>query len=503
MNALAKKITPPQPPEIIAAVDLGSNSFHMIIARINRRDLYTLDRLRETIRLAAGLDKNNRLTAKAQRRALDCLKRFGQRIAAIPPGGVRAVGTNTLRRTQNAKSFLQRAQQALGHPIEIIGGREEARLIYLGVAHSLADDAGKRLVVDIGGGSTELIIGERFEPLHTESLQMGCVTSSLNHFPGGAITLASMRRAEIAAQQELQVIAGQYRAIGWANCIGSSGTINAIQEIIAANRWSPDGVTLPSLKKLRKHLLAAGHINRLQLPGLRSDRAPVLPGGVAILLAVFESLDIERMHATGGALREGLLYDLLGRIRHKDIRDHSVTRLSIQHHVDTGQAKRVEQTALRCLKQLPQWKLDSYQPMLGWGARLHEIGLAVSHSQYHKHGAYLVEHSDMPGFSRQEQQLLATLILGQRNKFPLSVHADQQTERAKAAKRLCVLLRLAVLLNRSRSRQPLPKFSITAKGDVLQINFPAGWLNKHPLTQADLAQEIKYLKAAKIKLKTE
>lgn len=500
MSALAKKITPP-PPEIIAAVDLGSNSFHLVIARITRGKLYILDRLRETTRIAAGLDKNNRLTAQAQRRALDCLKRFGQRIAAIAPGSVRAVGTNTLRRAQNAKSFLQRAQQALGHPIEIIGGREEARLIYLGVSHSLADDAGKRLVVDIGGGSTELIIGERFEPLHMESLQMGCVTSSLSHFSGGAITPASMRRAEIAAQQELQNLTRHYRSIGWTNCIGSSGTINAIQEIIAANRWSLDGITRSSLKKLRKHLLTAGHVNRLQLPGLRSDRAPVLPGGVAILLAVFESLDIEQMHATGGALREGLLYDLLGRIRHKDIRDHSVARLSIQYHVDTDQAKRTEQTALRCLKQLPQWKLDSYQPMLGWSARLHEIGLAISHSQYHKHGAYLVEHSDMPGFSRQEQQLLATLILGQRNKFPLAVFTDLQAERARAAKRLCILLRLAVLLNRSRSRQPLPKFSITAKGDVLQINFPAGWLNKHPLTQADLAQEIKYLKAAKIRLR--
>ncbi len=497
---MTKKITPAPPPEIVAAVDLGSNSFHMIIARIKRKDFYTLDRMRETVRLAAGIDKNNRLTAQAQRRALDCLKRFGQRIAAIAPGSVRAVGTNTLRRAHNAQSFLQRAQQALGHPIEIIGGREEARLIYLGVAHSLADDAGKRLVVDIGGGSTELTIGERFEPLYMESLQMGCVTSSLSHFPGGAITAVSMRRAEIAAQQKLQNLSGHYRRIGWTDCIGSSGTINAIQDIIAANRWDRDGITLASLKKLRKRLLTAGHVNRLQLPGLRGDRAPVLPGGVAILLAVFESLDIERMRVTGGALREGLLYDLLGRIRHQDIRDRSVTRLSIQYHADTDQAKRVEQTAMRCLKQLPQWKLDAYQPILGWSARLHEIGLAVSHSQYHKHGAYLLEHSDLPGFSRQEQQLLAALILGQRSKFPVAVFAELPTKQTLAAKHLCILLRLAVLLNRSRSRQPLPKFSITAKGDNLQIKFPVGWLRKHPLTQADLAQEMKYLKAAKIKL---
>ena len=503
MTTVAKKTAPTQPLEMIAAVDLGSNSFHLVIARIQRGKLYILDRLRETTRLAAGLESDQRLTAEVQRRALDSLKRFGQRLAVLPQGSVRAVGTNTLRHARNAEQFLRRAQQALGHPIEVVGGQEEARLIYLGVAHSLAEQSGKRLVVDIGGGSTELIIGKGFEPLHMESLQMGCVTSSMTHFPGGAITADSMRRAGIVAQQELLNITERYRSIGWTHCIGSSGTVNAILDIITAHGWSPDCITLPSLKKLRKHLIAAGHVKRLRLPGLRADRAPVLPGGLAILLAVFESLGLERMYAASGALREGLLYDLLGRIRHQDIRERSVVCLAAQYQADAAQAKRVEQTALHCLQQLPQWNLHPYQILLGWSARLHEIGLAVSHSQYHKHSAYLAEHSDLPGFSRQDQRLLAILLLGQRNKFPVTTLAELQPERAQIAKRLCILLCIATLLQRSRSSKLLPDFSVTAKGAALHLKFPRGWLARHPLTQADLIQEIKYLSAAKIKLKAE
>lgn len=500
---MAKKTATQQPPEIIAAVDLGSNSFHLVIARIQRGKLYILDRLRETTRIAAGLEGDQRLTAETQRRALDCLKRFGQRLAVLPHGSVRAVGTNTLRRARNAEFFLRRAQQALRHPIEVVGGQEEARLIYLGVAHSLAEQSGKRLVVDIGGGSTEIIIGKGFEPLQMESLQMGCVTTSMAHFPGGAITADSMRRAEIAAQQELLNITERFRSVGWSHCVGSSGSVNAILDIIIAHGWSPDCITLPSLKKLRKRLIAAGHIKRLRLPGLRADRAAVLPGGLAILLAVFESLGLERMYAASGAMREGLLYDLLGRIRHQDIRERSVARLATQYQTDTAQAKRVQQTTLHCLEQLPQWNLQPYQTLLGWSARLHEIGLAVSHSQYHKHSAYLAENSDLPGFSRQDQRLLAILLLGLRNKFPVAALAELQLERAQIAKRLCILLRIATLLHRSRSSKLLPDFSITSKGATVRLKFPKGWLARHPLTQADLILEIKYLSTAKIKLKAE
>jgi len=499
---VSRKSVPAKLPDVLAAVDLGSNSFHMIIARVVNGQLHTLDRLREMVQLGAGLNKKNYLSEVAQQRAIACLQRFGQRLSSMPKGSVRAVGTNTLRQAQNAKQFLSAAQQALGHSIEVIGGGEEARLIYLGVAHSLADDAGRRLVIDIGGGSTEFIIGERFEPLHMNSLEVGCVSSSLRHFPNGIISRANMQRAEIAAQQELQSIAAHYRAIGWKTCIGASGTINAIRDVVRANNWSENLITLAGLRKLRKYMLAAGNVQTLNLPGLRSERAAVFPGGVAILLAAFESLGIEQMACSDGALREGLLYDLLGRIRHEDIREHTVAALSTRYHVDIGQARRVEQTAQLVLKPLIRiWGLKNHATLLSWAARLHEIGLSVSHSQYHKHGAYLIANSDMPGFSREDQQLVAALILGQRSKFPLPVFQDFANGLCDTAQRLCIILRLAVLLNRSRSKQPLPKISFTEIAKTLHMKFPRGWLNEHPLTRADLAQEAKYLKPAKVNLK--
>ncbi len=489
-------------PDTLAAVDLGSNSFHMIIARVTEGNLHTLDRLREMVQLGTGLNKKNQLSEDVQHRAIECLQRFGQRLRDMPPGSVRAVGTNTLRLAQNARGFLSAAQQALGHPIEIIGGGEEARLIYLGVAHSLADDAGRRLVIDIGGGSTEFIIGERFEPLHMESLEMGCVNSSLRHFPNGIISRTNMQHAEIAAQQELQSIAAHYRAIGWKSCIGASGTINAILDVLRANSWSDSVITLTSLRKLRKHLITAGNVRALNLPGLRNERAAVFPGGVAILLAAFASLGIESMTASDGALREGLLYDLLGRIRHEDIRERTVAALTGRYHVDIQQAARVEQTALLSLKQLAKiWDLKEHMTILSWAARLHEIGLAVSHNQYHKHGAYLIYNSDMPGFSRQDQQLLAAIILGQRGKFPSLVFQELPDGLSDVARQLCILLRLAVLLNRGRSEQPLPKISFVDSDTKLEIKFPKDWLDEHPLTRADLAQEVKYLKVTMLNLK--
>lgn len=488
-------------PDTLAAVDLGSNSFHMIIARVAAGQLHTLDRLREMVQLGTGLDKKNQLSEAVQQRAIECLQRFGQRLRGMPTGSVRAVGTNTLRQAQNSKEFLNAAQKALGHPIEIIGGGEEARLIYLGVAHNLADDSGRRLVIDIGGGSTEFIIGERFEPLHMESLEMGCVSSSLRHFPNGIISRATMRRAEIAAQQELQSLAAHYRTIGWKTCIGASGTINTILDVVRTNNWG-EQITLINLRKLRKQLITAGNVKTLSLPGLRSERAAVFPGGVAILLAAFESLNIADMIASDGALREGLLYDLLGRIRHEDIRERTVAVLSARYHVDVEQAQRVEQTALISLKSLATiWDFKKHLTILSWAARLHEVGLAVSHNQYHRHGAYLIGNSDMPGFSRQDQQLVAALIIGQRGKFPLAVFHEFLNELPDMTQRLCIMLRLAVLLNRSRSEQPLPRISFAVIDQTLQMKFPKNWLNDHPLTRADLTQEVKYLKATNLNLK--
>lgn len=480
----------------LAGIDLGSNSFHMVVARVLQGQLHVVDRMRDRVQLAAGLDGHRELTPAAQQQALTCLERFGERVRDFPAGTVRAVGTNTLRVAKNARPFLERAETALGHPIEIISGREEARLVYLGVAHDLSDDAGRRLVVDIGGGSTECIVGERFEALQTDSLYMGCVSYSQRFFGNGKIRREDFRQAEIAALLELQSIERRYRSIGWDQAIGSSGTVVAVNQVLLENGWSDDGITFKGLRRLRKALVAAGSIDQLRLPGLPADRAAVFPGGVAILLAIFESFGLERMVAATGALREGLLYDLLGRIRHEDVRDRTIRNFSQRYHVDVEQAGRVERTALNLLEQVAtEWELAGplARQFLSWASRLHEIGLSLAHTGYHKHSAYLIEHADMPGFSREDQLMLALLVKNHRRKFSREDFRRLPNHLIKAAQRLCVLLRLAVSLNRSRTPTRLPRIHLWARGGTLQLSFPDGWFDEHPLTRADLEEESKRL----------
>jgi len=487
-----KPAAPTRPPEAVAAVDLGSNSFHMVVARVVQGQIHVIDRIREGVRLAAGLDAQRELDAASRTRALECLQRFGQRLRGVAPERVRAVGTNTFRQARNTRPFLARAERALGHTIDVIPGREEARLIYLGVAHDLADDAGRRLVIDIGGGSTECIIGEHFEPLETNSLYMGCVGYSLRFFPGGRIRAADLERAQIAARLELQTIERRYRALGWQECLGSSGTALHVAALLRENGWGRDGITAKGLRKLAKALVAAGNIGRLSLRGLDPSRLAVLPGGVAILQAIVEGLGIDLMTPASGALREGLLYDLLGRIRHDDVRDQTIRRWSERHHVDREQAGRVERTAIACLHQVARpWRLDvqASQQLLSWAAQLHEVGLSLAFTGYHKHSAYLVTHGDMPGFSIEDQRVLAALLLGQRRKFPAEALEALPADRREATSRLCLLLRLSVSLNRSRSPITAPRFTLRASARGLDMVFPKGWLEHRPLTRADLRED--------------
>ncbi|OOG26799.1 exopolyphosphatase [Thioalkalivibrio denitrificans] len=491
-------------PEVVAAVDLGSNSFHMIVARVQQGHVHMLDRLRETVRLAAGLDARDNLTEEAMERALGCLERFGQRVRDLPQGAVRAVGTNTLRKARNASEFMARAAAALGHPIEVIGGHEEARLIYLGVSHALADDGGRRLVVDIGGGSTELIIGERFEPLHGESLYMGCVSFSRLYFPQGRITETGWRTADIAARLELQPLERPFRALGWKDALGASGTLLAVERVLRELGWAQGGVTLEGLHRLREAILSAGDVSRLDLSGLSDDRKPVFPGGVAVLLAIFEALGIESMQVSDGALREGLVYDLLGRISHEDVRTRTIEGLMGRFQVDAAHAERVETTARGLLEQVGEdWEMDEdAADTLSWAARLHELGLAIAHAGYHKHGAYLLANADLAGFSRQGQQWLALLVLAHRRKFP--VKAIEQTvprELRPRLTRLAVLLRLAVLFRRSRSDVAPELQSLATGRNSVKLVFAPGWLDAHPLTRADLDRERDFLKVAGMKLK--
>jgi len=488
--------------EPVAAVDLGSNSFHMVVAKVERGHLRVLDRMRERVVLGAGIDDAGLLTEDTQRRALDCIGRFGQRLRDVPRANVRAVGTNALRMAKNARQFLARAERALGHPIEVIPGREEARLIWLGVAHSQPASPARRLVVDIGGGSTEVIVGERFEPLRTESLYMGCVSWTLRHFPDGRITRKAFRRARIAARLEVQTIARACAALGWESCLGSSGTILSIAEALRLHR-AEDAITPAGIRWLRDEMLGAERIDRIEIDGLEPERVQVLPGGLAILWALFDGLGIERIRPAQGALREGVLFDLVGRIRHEDVRDRTIRAFCDRHHVDSEQASRVERSALRFLDAASgPWKLagDEVRSVLSWAVRLHEVGLTVAYTGHHKHGAYLLQHSDMPGFSRQEQEVLAAIVRFHRRRVVRTAFATLVEPWRDAALRLCVLLRLAVRLNRSRSPRRLPVVRLHVRRDALSLRFPRGWLARHPLTKADLEEEARELATSAFRL---
>ncbi len=473
-------------------MDLGSNSFHMVVARVEQGHVHVVDRLKERVGLAAGLDDNGDLTPEAQRRALACLARFGQRLRDMPARNVRAVGTNALRRACNVRQFLARAEPVLGHAIEVIPGREEARLIYLGVAHARQDDPGRRLVVDIGGGSTECIIGRRFEPIVTDSLDMGCVTMSLRHFVDGRITRKSMQRAQVAARLELRPIRRRYRRLGWSVCLGSSGTILAVEQILRESGWSDHGVTRKGLRRLRDAMIDAGRSDRIELPGLDAERATVLPGGVAILSAVVEGLKITRVLPSSGALREGVVHDLLGRFGHEDARDRSIRRFARRHGADAAQAARVEATAAKLLRGVAgDWHLNGHEhrKFLAWAAQVHESGLSIAYSGHHRHGAYLVANSDLPGFARDDQTALATLVLGHRRKLQREAFDGLPGDSSRRLLRLCVLLRIAVLLHRSRTDRRAPSLQLRAHEDGLDARFPDGWLDRHPLTRADLDEE--------------
>lgn len=487
----------------LAAVDLGSNSFHLIIAREVNGGIQVLDRIKETVRLAAGLDEEKRLSAPARERAIECLTRFGARLNGIPPGRVRAVGTNTIRNTRNVRGFLRRARAALGCDIEVLPGAEEARLVYLGVAHDLADDGGRRLVVDIGGGSTEVVVGERFEVFEAESLQMGCVTFSRRFFGNGRLSRRAFERARIAARVELLAVEDRFKASGFKEAVGSSGTASATAAILGQNGWSPSGITREGLGKLESAMVDVARVEDLALPGLSDDRRAVIAGGVAVLTAVFDALELDSMEISGQALREGLLYDLIGRIHHEDVRDTTIGALQTRYAVDIPQARRVGEVADRLLTAVHEtWELDLERTRLALGhaAALHEVGLALRHSGHHKHGSYLVANSDLPGFSADEQRFLSVLVRTQRRKLTRNLFAVLPSHQVREALRLAVLLRLAVCICRSRTATAAPEFTPIPRRGRLELRFPSTTLTGRPLLHADLQVESRYLEGVGFQL---
>jgi exopolyphosphatase/guanosine-5'-triphosphate,3'-diphosphate pyrophosphatase len=486
-------------PETLAAVDLGSNSFHLEIGRVVGGQIYPLDALREVVRLGAGLTAEKRIDRATQARAMDCVAKFAERLRGFPRSAVRAVGTNALRVAKNGPLFLREARAVLGFPIEVISGREEARLIYLGVAHALPAGSERRLVVDVGGGSTEFIVGTGLEPELTESLYMGCVSYSLKFFAEGRIDKERMKAAELEARQELAGMVREYRTAGWTEAVGSSGTARSIEKILQENGYAASGLTREGLERLRSLLVKHGEADPDRIAGLRANRAPVLPGGVAILSAVFEELGIESMRVSDHALRHGVLYDLLGRVQHRDMREVTVAQFMRRYHVDAAQAERVKNLSLSIYDGLTPGAdrdEDSDRQMLDWAARLAEVGLSIAHAQYHKHSAYILSNADMPGFSRMEQARLARVVLAQRGKLAKIQDAGLDS----AGWKLVFALRTASLILRKRSDALLPFLRVSADAGGFAIDLPESWLDGNPLSASALDAERASWKAVGMQL---
>lgn len=471
----------------LGAVDLGSNSFHLAIGRVVDDQIYPLDSMKETVRLGSGLTPDKQLDGLAQDRAIAALRRFGERLKGMPPEAVRVVGTNALRVAKNAGPFLRRAEASLGFPIEVIPGREEARLIYVGVVHSLPMTDHNRLVVDIGGGSTEFIIGHKLRAKAMESLYMGCVSYTARFFPEGKVDKKSLRQAELAARGQVETIGARFEKEGWREAVGSSGTARSIAEILLKNGQAQGGITASGLAWLRDELLAAGDFRKLALEGLREDRVPVVAGGVAIMSGVFSELGIAKMTVAEGALRDGVLWDLLGRVHHRDIRDVTIEQFTRRYHVDVAQAQRVDVLARSLLKGLEKkGEVEAVAPFLDWAARLHEIGMSIAQGAYHKHSAYILANADMPGFSRQEQGYLSNLVLAQRGKL-LKMRAAFDDDPRLASLALC--LRLAVIFHRSRRSLKLPRLSLERNDGGFTLSLEARWLEANGLVSAALEAE--------------
>lgn len=485
-------------PQEIAAIDLGSNSFHMVIARIVNGALQVLGRLKQRVHLADGLDSNNMLSEEAMERGIACLALFAERLQGFPAENVCIVGTHSLRQAANAEEFLKRAAKVIPYPIEIISGHEEARLIFMGVAHT-QPEKGRKLVIDIGGGSTEMVIGEDFDPLLVESRRMGCVSFARQFFPNGTISKDNFQRARLAAAQKLENMAWQYRIQGWQAALGASGSIKAAHEVLIA-LGEKDGLITPErLELLRSEVLKYKRFSELTLPGLSEDRQAVFVPGLSILCGVFDALAIKQLRLSDGALREGVLYEMEGRFRHQDIRSRTARSLAEHYNIDREQAQRV----LSTVQQLyAQWMAQNsklvhpqLEALLNWAAMLHEVGLSINHSGMHRHSAYILQNTNLPGFNQEQQLLLATLVRFHRKGVKLDELPRLTLFKKKQYIPLIQILRLATLLNNQRQSTTTPEsLELETDGFHWILRFPKGYLQQNNLVQLDVEKEQSYWK---------
>lgn len=496
-------MTEPQRAETYAAIDLGSNSFHLLVSRREHGELRVLDRIKEMVRLGGGLDNAGRLDPETRQNALDCLARFGQRLRGIPDDNMRAVGTWTFRRMKNANAFLLAAEAKLGCSIDIIAGREEARLIYLGVSQGVSGHADRKLIIDIGGGSTEMIIGQGPDPLLLESVQFGCVSLTKRFFGTGKISLKRWNKGMEAVMAEMQELRLRYLAAGWQTAIGSSGTVLAVSEICRQAGLGDTGIERAGLEKIRDRLLQFKSTTEVQFPGLSDQRQPVLAGGLLMLMACFETLGLQKIRTSPFALREGLLYDMLGRLEQKDPRENTVLAFKRRYGVDEAQVKRVKATVTTLFEQLSAdfGLRPIHQQILGWAADLHEVGLSVSHSHYQQHSGYLVEQSDMPGFTTTEQQFIATLVRYHRRSIVGDFTQALPSRVHQALKQSLLCLRLACIFCRSRDNRTTPKLIFEVEGKSVTVKLTEAWMRAHPLTLHDLQTEMQEIRRTGISLR--
>ncbi|RJT39496.1 guanosine-5'-triphosphate,3'-diphosphate diphosphatase [Rahnella woolbedingensis] len=474
---------------LYAAIDLGSNSFHMLVVREVAGSIQTLARIKRKVRLAAGLDKQNLLSQDAMQRGWQCLKLFSERLQDIPRDQIRVVATATLRLASNADEFLGKAQEILGCPIQVISGEEEARLIYHGVAHTTGGPD-KRLVVDIGGGSTELVTGVGAQATTLFSLSMGCVTWLERYFTDRNLAKENFDQAEQAAIDMILPVAPELIANGWQICVGASGTVQALQEIMVAQGMD-ERITLPKLQQLKQRAIQCGKLEELEIEGLTLERALVFPSGLSILIAIFKTLNIEMMTLAGGALREGLVYGMLHLPIEQDIRQRTLRNLQRRYLLDNEQAERVAQLAENFSLQVAQeWKLDPRaRDLLNSACLIHEIGLSVDFKKAPHHAAYLIRHLDLPGFTPAQKKLLATLLQNQNGTLDLPLLNEQNAVPPRQAQRLCRIMRLAIIFASRRRDDTLPAVRLRANDDELSVIVPQGWLEQHPLRAEELEQE--------------
>lgn len=471
----------------LAAVDLGSNSFRLEIGRLDHGLIQRTEYIKETVRQGASLDANGLLNEHAMERGWECLARFGERLAGFDKSQVRAVATQTLREASNRDVFLKRATKLLGFQIDVIPGREEARLIYQGVARMLPQAPERRLVIDIGGRSTEMVLGQGLQANTMESWLVGSVTWSMQFFPQGLFTHANFKAAEIAAQAVLEEAFEAFGPRHWDTAYGSSGTVGAVSDVLDAAGWPVGQISLQSLDWLLERLIKAQSSDRLKIDGLRDDRRAVVGGGVSVLRAVFKLLDIDNMQVAQGALRHGVLYDLLDREHGAtDLRGRTIERLTHRFGVDMTQASRVSRIAQRLLAMTPppNEDLQRLQRKLDWAARVHEIGCHISHQDHHKHGAYILEHVDAPGFAMEELQRLSLLVLGQRGKLrKIEEHLDNEV-----FARQLLALRLALIMAHAR-REPNLNGLVLSDQPSFTLSLPSGWVERYPQSAHLLREE--------------